>query len=82
MEVRIKKFDVNMLVKQNGIELEVRTPDGTSQVGDCYVTMTSLIWCKGRTTKSHGVKLTWYELGEILKSAESRRAALNAARSA
>lgn len=82
MEVRIKTFDVNMLVKQNGMELEVRTPDGTSQVGDCYVTMTGLIWCKGRTTKAHGVKLTWKELGEILDSVEARRAALNAARSA
>ena len=35
MEVHIKKFEVNMLVKSNGIEFEVRKPDGSSQIGDC-----------------------------------------------
>ena len=81
MEVRIKKLDIAMLVKSNGIEFEVRTPDGGSQVGDCYVTMTGVIWCKGKTTKKNGVKMSWAELGDILDSATARTAAVTAARS-
>ena len=30
MQVAIKSFDVNMQVKSNGIEFEVRSPDGTT----------------------------------------------------
>ncbi len=66
MDVRIKKLDINMAVKQKGIEFEIRTPDGASQVGDCCLTMTNLVWCKGRTTKANGIKITWTELAEIL----------------
>lgn len=80
MEVRIKKLDINMFVKQNGIEFEVRTPDGTSQVGDCYLTMTGIVWCKGRTTKPNGIKISWDELAVIVGSNEAKRAALKAAR--
>ena len=80
MEVRIKQLDINMFVKQNGIEFEVRTPDGTSQVGDCYLTMTGLVWCKGRITKPKGVKISWNELAVILGSNTTRNAALKAAR--
>ena len=46
MDVRIKQFDVKMNVKAKGIEFEVRTPKGGSQIGDCYVTMKGLTWCK------------------------------------
>ena len=81
MEVKIKTFDVNMLVKQNGIELEVRSPDGNTHIGDCYVTMTGLVWCKGRTTKANGTKLTWDELSTILASDAAKKAALKAAKS-
>ena len=34
MEVRIKSLEVEMQVKQKGIELEVRSKDGTEQLGD------------------------------------------------
>jgi len=80
MKVWIKKFDVNMEVKSKGIELEVRTPDGDRQIGDCYVTMTGLIWCNGRVGKANGIKLSWEELMELLRSAKTKRAALNAAK--
>jgi len=82
MEVRIKKLDIIMLVKQNGIEFEVRTPDGTSQVGDCYLTMTGLVWCKGKTTKPNGINISWDNLAVILGSEDARKAALKAARDA
>lgn len=82
MEVRIKKLDINMIVKQNGLEFEIRTPDGASQVGDCYVTMTGLVWCKGKTMKANGVKISWDELAALAASAESKKAAVKAAKAA
>jgi hypothetical protein len=82
MDVRIKKLDINMSVKQNGIEFEVRTPNGTSQIGDCYLTMTGLVWCKGKTTKPNGVKVTWNELAVILSSDAAKKAAVKASGSA
>ena len=41
MQVTIKKFDIDMPVKANGMELGVRTPDGAQQ-------------CKGRTKIAEG----------------------------
>lgn len=82
LEVRIKQFDVNMLVKSKGIEFEVRTPNGQSQVGDCYLTKTALIWCKGKTTRPNGIKPSWPELAEILGSEASKKVALAAVRNA
>jgi len=80
MQVRVKDFSVNMNVKANGIEFEVRTPDGTTQHGDCFLTMTGLVWCKGRTTKERGVKISWDDFMAIASSAESARAAVKAAK--
>ena len=82
MEVHIKKFEVNMLVKSNGIEFEVRKPDGSSQIGDCYVTMTGLVWCKGKTTKGNGVKISWDDLATVLDSSAAKKAAVKAAKDA
>ena len=46
MKVLIKEFAVDMEVKSKGIEFEVKSPDGASHLGDCYVTKTSITWCK------------------------------------
>lgn len=78
MNVKIKSFDVNMDVKKKGIELEVRTPNGDSQLGDCYVTMTSLIWCPGKTSKKNGIKIKWNDLINLMSSKDSLRRALDA----
>ncbi len=75
MKVKIKSFDVEMEVKSKGIELEVRSTNDADQIGDCYATMTGLIWCKGKTSKAKGIKLTWENI-QILCSSD---AALNAA---
>jgi len=80
MKVWIKSFDVEMQVKQNGIELEVRSPDGKTQLGDCYATMTGLVWCKGKVTKPKGVKLSWNDLSAICSSPETLAAAIKAAK--
>ena len=82
MKVWIKSFDVEMQVKQNGIELEVRSTDGKTQLGDCYATMTGLVWCKGKVTKKHGIKLKWDDLATLCASEEVLKAALKAAKEA
>lgn len=58
MQVSIKDFDVKMELKNNGIELEVREPNGDHQ-GDLVITKTQLIWCRGRTTRANGIPITW-----------------------
>jgi len=80
VQVRIKKFEVEMPVKANGIEFEVRTPDGKSQVGDCYLTMTGLIWCNGKISKKNGTGISWQELQLILASDATKKAAIKAAK--
>ncbi|MBN9548088.1 MAG: hypothetical protein J0H31_04190 [Alphaproteobacteria bacterium] len=60
MKVTIKDFDVGMEVKTNGIEFQVRKPNG-ELLGDCYLTKTGLIWCKGQTQRQNGVKASWNE---------------------
>lgn len=69
-----------MQVKQKGIELEVRGKDGKEQIGDCYATMTGLIWCKGKTQKENGVKLKWEDIQLICMSDDVLKAAIIAAK--
>jgi len=80
MQVKIKDFSINMDVKASGIEFEVRTPDGATQHGDCILTMTGLVWCKGKTTKANGIKISWQELMTIAASDASVSAAVKAAK--
>lgn len=82
MDIRIKKFDVTMSVKSKGIEFEVRSPDGDQHLGDCYLTMSGVIWCPGRTTKQNGVKITWEDLTTVLATEDNKRTAVRAARRA
>jgi hypothetical protein len=57
--VSIKGFDVNMEVKNNGIEFDV---SDNGHVGDLYVTKTGIIWCEGKKPKANGRKINWKEL--------------------
>nr|WP_315218847.1 hypothetical protein [uncultured Duganella sp.] len=82
MEVWIKSLEVDMQVKQKGIELEVRAADGKTQLGDCYATMTGLVWCKGRVKKENGVKLKWDDLQLLCSSDEVLKIAIKAAKQA
>jgi len=82
MKVTIKSFDVAMEVKQSGVELQVNSPDGSLHHGDCYVTMSGLVWCKGRIKKANGVRISWDHLMQICASEESLKAALKAAKRA
>jgi hypothetical protein len=66
MKVTVKSFDVEMELKNNGIELEIRDPSDNF-LGDLVVTKTKLIWCKGRTSRANGKTLA---LNEFIKMME------------
>jgi hypothetical protein len=59
MKVLIKKFDVEMEVKNKGIEFEVRSPDGQNHLGDLVLRKSGLVWCKGRTDPENGINVPW-----------------------
>ena len=58
MKVSIKSFDVQMDVKNKGIEFQVYDNDNNFR-GDCIVTKASLIWCEGKTPRKNGVTVSW-----------------------
>jgi hypothetical protein len=58
MDVWIKEFNVDMQVRNKGIEFEVRDPNGGHR-GDLILTKAKLEWCEGR--KRSGVSKTWEE---------------------
>jgi hypothetical protein len=60
MEVNVKKLDVAMQVKNNGIEFDIY--DGETFLGDFIVSKSGVIWCKGKTTRAKGKKVTWKAL--------------------
>lgn len=58
MKVYIKEFNVDMEVKTNGIEFEVRD-NADNFLGDVFLTKTGLIWCAGRTQRANGKSIRW-----------------------
>ncbi len=68
MQVKIKEFNVDMEVRTNGIEFEVRSADGSSQLGDLILTKTKLEWCQGRTRAGNGTSKTWQEFIDWMNS--------------
>lgn len=79
MKVHIKSF-VEAEIKAKGIEFEVRSPKGKEQLGDCFLTMTGLIWCKGKKTRSKGIPIKWLDFMAICTSSKSLKAAIKAAK--
>ena len=61
MKVSIKEFNVDMPVKNNGIEFEVRSSDGKTHLGDLLVTKAALTWCPGQTRPENGHKISWQD---------------------
>lgn len=80
MNVIVKDFYVSMELKANGMELGVYTPDNQTQLGDCFVAMKGLTWCKGKTTRAKGILMPWETFIEICRSKETVKAALKAAK--
>ena len=60
MKVCVKDFTIEMEIKNNGMEFEVRDNNETHR-GDIFVTKTGLTWCGGRTHRDNGQKVTWYK---------------------
>ena len=58
MKIRIKSFDVDMELKNKGIEFEVRSPKDEFR-GDCVITKTKIIWCEGKTDRKNGKAISW-----------------------
>jgi len=56
-----------MEVKSKGIEFEVRSPNNRRQLGDLYLTKTGLTWCKGRTARENGKRMSWNEFVQMMK---------------
>ena len=60
VKVSIKSFDVQMEIKNKGIELDVYSTDGTF-MGDLIVTKSGLTWCQGKRKRENGTKVSWDE---------------------
>jgi hypothetical protein len=82
MKVSVRSIYADIELKQNGMELEIRSPDDDKRFGDCYVTMKELIWCKGKITRAKGVPVLWQDFMEICWSKDTLKAALKAAKAA
>ena len=68
MKVSIKDLSVDMEIKNSGVELDVYSPDGSKHLGDLIVTKSGLIWCKGRTSRENGVKISWEKFIEWMEN--------------
>ena len=67
MRVSIKDLSVDMEVKNNGVELDVYSPDNSKHLGDLIVTKSGLTWCKGSTHRENGVQVKWKEFIEWME---------------
>ena len=65
MKVSIKNFEVEMDLKNNGVEFEVYDHD--KHLGDVILTKTSVIWCRGRIRRDNGKRFTWEEFIERME---------------
>ena len=61
MKVQIAEFNVEQELKNNGMRLDVYSPNGEERLGDLTVTKTKLVWCPGKVHKKNGIEVTWTE---------------------
>jgi hypothetical protein len=66
MKVSIKDLGIPLDIKSRGIEIDVSGNNGN--LGDLYVTMRYLIWCRGRTARANGDKLSWAEFMKLMEN--------------
>ena len=65
MNLNIKDLAVNMDLTSKGIEFGVKDAAGKHQ-GDFHVTKAGIVWCKGKTQKKDGKKLTWKKIMDMM----------------
>jgi len=68
VNVWIKKFDVEIQLKNNGVELAVYDT-GDKHRGDLVVTKTQVIWCEGKTSRANGKSLSWNQFIDVMRKA-------------
>jgi hypothetical protein len=61
MKVTIKKFDVDMELKNNGVTFDIYDNSG-NYLGDIRLGKATIEWCKGKTRPGNGYQKTWDEL--------------------
>lgn len=67
MKVGIKKFNVEMELKNSGIEFEVRNNENVF-LGDLRISKATIEWCPGKTRTGNGKQKTWDELIEFFNA--------------
>ena len=67
MNVSIKDFQVDMQLKNNGIELEVRSPQH-QHLGDLCIGRGTIEWCAGKTNRGNGIRKNWNQLIEFFEN--------------
>lgn len=67
MKVTIKNLDVLMEIKNKGIEVDVYSKDD-KHLGDLVITKAAVIWCKGKTDRKNGIKLSWDKFIKLFES--------------
>ena len=68
MKVYIKQFDVDMQIKNKGVEFAVYDTSD-NHIGDLYLTKTNLIWCEGKVSRQNGKHVSWKKFAELVKKA-------------
>lgn len=66
IKVNIEKLNMDLQVKNNGIEFRVRETDKT-HLGDFYVTSAGIEWCKGRIAQGKGQSMTWKKFIQFME---------------
>ena len=61
MKVTIKKFDVEMELKNNGVTFDVYD-NGGNYLGDIRLGKATIEWCRGKTRPGNGDQKSWDEL--------------------
>jgi hypothetical protein len=82
MKVKITTLAVQMELKNNGMELEVRWPHGGMR-GRCKITKSGLYWLrsgKHRNKVYAWRRISWNDFIKIMGTPTSLRAAIRAAR--
>ena len=59
MKVWITELNAEQQLKNNGMQLDDYSADGTTRRGDLTITKTKLMWCPGKTHKKNGIDVPW-----------------------
>ena len=70
MVVKIKKFDLDLEIKNKGLELEIRSTNDEF-LGDMIINKKGITWCKGKKTPKNGISKNWEEIIKIFEDIKS-----------